>query len=110
MSAAHVAAEVITALGGLTGAGAIITSTAALLEARRVRASVEPNHGDSMADAVRRIEASVDDLRDDMRSLDHRLGHELGEVKRVADREHADHAERLRALEARATALPGPRR
>lgn len=101
--------EVIGAVGGLGGLGALVTGVASLLEARRVRSSVEPNHGSSLADAVRRTEAAIAEIRDDVRSLDHRLGYELGEVRRAADREHADYDARLRVLEARATALPRAR-
>lgn len=96
--------EVIGAVGGLGGLGALVTGVASLMEARRVRSSVEPNHGSSLADSVRRTEVAIAEIRDDMRSLDHRLGHELGEVRRAADREHADYDARLRALEARASA------
>ncbi len=96
----HALSEVAAALGGLGGIGAIITSTAALLEARRTRANVEPNHGGSLADSIHRAEAAISEIRDDVRSLDHRLGYELGEVRRAADREHADYDARIRRLEA----------
>lgn len=105
----HALSEVAAALGGLGGAGAIITGIAALREARRVRTSVEPNHGSSLADAARRTEAAIAEIRDDVRSLDHRLGYELGEIRRTADLDRADYDARLRALEARATALPRAR-
>ena len=97
----HALSEAAAALGGLGGIGAIITSTAALLEARRTRANTEPNHGSSLADAVARTETTIAGIRDDMRSLDHRLGYELGEVRRMADREHADYDARIRRLEAK---------
>jgi hypothetical protein len=106
----HALSEVAAALGGLGGAGAIITGIAALREARRVRSSVEPNHGSSLADAARRTEAAIAEIRDDVRSLDHRLGYELGEIRRGADREHADYDTRLRALESRSAPVPRARR
>ncbi|MCI6556215.1 hypothetical protein [Schaalia hyovaginalis] len=79
--------DLVAALGGLTGLGALITSTAGLIETRR---RLRPNHGSSVADGVRRTEDAV-------RSL----GHQVGELHRVMDREHADYDARLRALEAR---------
>lgn len=97
----HALSEVAAALGGLGGIGAIITSSAALLEARRTRTSVEPNHGSSLADAAHRTEAAIAEIRDDVRSLDHRLGYELGEIRRTADLDRADYDARIRRLEAR---------
>lgn len=79
--------ELVAALGGLSGLGALITSTAGLIETRR---RLRPNHGSSVADGVARLE-------DATRSL----GHQIGELHRVMDREHADYDARLRGLEAR---------
>lgn len=90
--------EVIAALGGLGGLGALITSTAGLIETRR---RLRPNHGSSVADAVARIETAQAKQGDDLRDLRAFVGHEIGEVRRDASREHADYDERLRALEAR---------
>ena len=53
------AAEVITALGGLGGVAAIVTSAATLIQARRIHAQVSPNHGSSLADAVNRTDAKT---------------------------------------------------
>lgn len=51
--------EVITALGGLGGVAAIVTSAATLIQARRIHAQVSPNHGSSLADAVSRLEDAL---------------------------------------------------
>lgn len=51
--------EVITALGGLGGVAAIVTSAATLIQARRIHAQVIPNHGSSLADAVSRLEDAL---------------------------------------------------
>jgi chromosome segregation ATPase len=53
------AAEVITALGGLTGLSTVVASVATLIQARRIRAQVSPNHGSSLADAVNRTDAQA---------------------------------------------------
>lgn len=79
--------EVIAALGGLGGLGALITSTAGLIETRR---RLRPNHGSSVADGVGRLEDAIGSL-----------GHQVGEIRRSMDREHADYDARIRALEAR---------
>ena len=92
--------EVIGAVGGLGGLGALVTGVASLLEARRVRSSVEPNHGSSLADSIHRAEAAISEIRSDVRSLDHRLGYELGEIRRTADLDRADYDARIRRLEA----------
>lgn len=90
-------------LGGLAGIAAVIT---AIMTGRRrdddvkaVRAQVEPNHGSSLADAIRRIETGQDALREDLGDLSRRLGHEIGEVRRDLADARRDHDERLRALE-----------
>ena len=49
-------AEVITALGGLTGVSTVVASVATLIQARRIHARVSPNHGSSISDATQRIE------------------------------------------------------
>lgn len=77
--------DALVSLGGLAGLGALITSTAGLIETRR---RLRPNHGSSVADGVRRTEDAV-------RSL----GHQVGEIRRSMDREHADYDARIRALE-----------
>lgn len=79
--------DALVSLGGLAGLGALITSTAGLIETRR---RLRPNHGSSVADGVGRLEDAV-------RSL----GHQVGEIRRSMDREHSDYDARLRALEAR---------
>lgn len=93
----------LSSLGGLAGLAAVI---AAILSGRRqdadvraVRAQVEPNHGSSLADAIRRIETGQDALREDLGDLSRRLGHEIGEVRRDLADARRDHDERLRALE-----------
>lgn len=107
-------ADVLRALsdmGGLAGLAAVITSLATLRrtenqhakrravdDARWLTVSTElqPNHGSSLRDAVARIEHSVDALREDHTDLSRRLGHEMGDIRRARDREHADISERLR--------------
>lgn len=120
-----VAAEVITALGGLGGAAAIITSTATLIQTRRIHARVSPNHGSSISDTTARIEdalaahgvaihrieveqtrQSTDVLiaRHSIESLAREvkgMGHEIGDLRSTRDREHADYDKRIRRLESR---------
>lgn len=91
MSNAPAAVEIIAAIGGLGGLGAALSAVASLMEARRVRASIPA--------AADRTEEAIDALRSDVRALDRRIGHELGEIRRAADREHADYDARLRRLE-----------
>lgn len=93
MSGTGVLDELVS-LGGLTGLGALITSTAGLIETRR---RLRPNHGSSVADGVRRIEDAVKSL-----------GHQIGEVKSDLADERRDRrawdeslSDRLQALEAR---------
>ncbi len=64
------AAEVITALGGLGGVAAIVTSAATLIQARRIHAQVSPNHGSSLADAVNRTEAKTSAAADAVSRLE----------------------------------------
>lgn len=91
------------AVGGLSGLAAVLAALRELrtsrVDVRAVRAQVEPNHGSSLADSVRRTEASVTDLS-------RRMGHELGEIRRdvqgVRDDLRAarsDHESRLERLE-----------
>ena len=93
MSDASAVVEVITAVGGLGGLGAALSAVAALMEARRVRASIPA--------AATRTEEAIDALRSDGRAIDRRIGHELGEIRRASDREHADYDARIRELEHR---------
>lgn len=65
--------EALAALGGLPGVAALVTSLATLagiLKVKKDTAQLTPNHGSSLADAVKRIE-------DTQRSH----GHQLGEIK-----------------------------
>lgn len=118
-----VAAEVITALGGLGGAAALITSAATLIQTRRIHARVSPNHGSSISDATARIEQALDDHGDAIRRIEAEqtrqsadvliarhsveslarevkgLGHEIGDLRVTRDREHADYDTRIHALE-----------
>ena len=120
-----VAAEVITALGGLGGAAALITSAATLIQTRRIHARVSPNHGSSISDATARIEQALDDHGDAIRRIEAEqtrqsadvliarhsveslarevkgLGHEIGDLRVTRDREHADYDTRIHALETR---------
>lgn len=120
-----VAAEVITALGGLGGAAALITSAATLIQTRRIHARVSPNHGSSISDATARIEEALDAhgdaihrieaeqtrqsadvliARHSIESLSREvkgLGHEIGDLRTTRDREHVDYDARIRSLEGR---------
>lgn len=119
------AAEVITALGGLGGAAALITSIATLIQTRRIHARVSPNHGSSISDATARIEEALDAhgeaihrieeeqtrqsadvliARHSIESLAREvkgMGHEIGDLRSTRDREHADYDKRIRSLENR---------
>lgn len=116
-------AEVITALGGLTGLSTVVASVATLIQARRIHARVSPNHGTSISDATQRIEdklaahgetirrieteqtkqsADVLIARHSVESLAREvkgLGHEIGDLRATRDREHGDYDTRIRALE-----------
>lgn len=120
-----VAAEVITAFGGLGGAAALVTSAATLTQTRRIHARVSPNHGSSISDATARIEEALDvhgeaihrieseqtrqsaDVliaRHSIESLTREvkgMGHEIGDLRSTRDREHADYDARIRSLEGR---------
>lgn len=116
-------AEVITALGGLTGLSTVVASVATLIQARRIHARVSPNHGTSISDATQRIEdklaahgetirrieteqtkqsADVLIARHSVESLAREvkgLGHEIGDLRKTRDREHGDYDTRIRELE-----------
>jgi hypothetical protein len=64
------AAEVITALGGLSGLSAVIASIATLIQAKRIREQVSPNHGSSLADAVNRTDAKTAETADSIARLE----------------------------------------
>ena len=122
---ASVAAEVITALGGLGGAAALITSAATLIQTRRIHARVSPNHGSSISDAAARIEEALDAHGDAIHRIETEqtkvsadvliaqhsfesltrevkgIGHEIGDLRATRDREHADYDKRIRRLESR---------
>lgn len=89
--------------GGMAGLAAIVTALGTLRRQEKgmaaVRAELEPNHGSSMKDAMGRIEKQLYTLSDRVESLDHRLGHEIGDMRRSADTAHADLAARIRHLE-----------
>ncbi|MCD4549666.1 flagellar motor protein [Schaalia sp. lx-260] len=53
-------ADILQALGGFTGLGALIAATATWRQMR-------PNHGSSMKDAITRVERGL-------KTLDHRIG------------------------------------
>ena len=119
------AAEVITALGGLGGAAALITSIATLIQTRRIPARVSPKPGSSISDATARIEEALDAhgeaihrieeeqtrqsadvliARHSIESLAREvkgMGHEIGDLRSTRDREHADYDKRIRRLENR---------
>lgn len=58
------AAEVITALGGLSGLSAVVASIATLIQARRIREQVSPAQGSSLAAAVTRTDAKTAEAAD----------------------------------------------
>lgn len=93
----------LATIGGLGGIASVLTALAALRHhrdtTRDIEAQMRPNHGTSLRDAIDRIEHGLDDLRDSHQDLTRRLGHEIGELRRTADREHADYDARLRHLE-----------
>ena len=120
-----VAAVVITALGGLGGAAALITSAATLIQTRRIHARVSPNHGSSISDATARIEEALDAHGDAIHRIETEqtkasadvliarysiesltrevkgMGHEIGDLRATRDREHGDYDARIRSLEGR---------
>ena len=120
-----VAAEIITALGGLGGAAALVTSAATLIQTRRIHARVSPNHGSSISDATARIEEAITAHGDAIRRIETEqtkasadvllarhsieslarevkgMGHEIGDLRSTRDREHADYDKRIRRLERR---------
>ena len=97
----HVA-ETITALGGLGGLAATLTSLATLLAARKTRAQLEPNHGSSVKDQLNRSERSLDEHGT---QLDHQSSQLIQITRRVDsidDHAHDTHRElyqRLAGLE-----------
>lgn len=116
-------AEVITALGGLTGLSTVVASVATLIQARRIHARVSPNHGTSISDATQRIEDKLAAHGETIRRIETEqtkqsadvlialhsveslarevkgLGHEIGDLRATRDREHGDYDTRIRALE-----------
>lgn len=77
------AAEVITALGGLGGVAAIVTSAATLIQARRIHAQVRPNHGSSLADAVNRTDAKTAETAEAISRLEDALAANGETVRRI---------------------------
>lgn len=81
-------AEIITALGGFGGLAGLVT---ALVQLRKIKAEIMPNHGSSLADAIRRTEDGIK-----------RLDHQMGEIRRDSAVTHEligkrldEHAQRL---------------
>jgi predicted RNase H-like nuclease (RuvC/YqgF family) len=77
------AAEVINALGGLGGVAAIVTSTATLIQARRINAQVSPNHGSSLADAVNRTDAKTAEAVAAVSRLEDALSSHSSAIERI---------------------------
>lgn len=118
-------AEVITALGGLTGFSSVIAAVATFVQTKRIHARITPNHGSSLSDGVDRIEAKLSEhgetiqrikseqtktaadvliARHSVESLTREvkgLGHEIGDLRVTRDREHGDYDARIRSLEGR---------
>lgn len=76
-------AEVITALGGLGGVAAIVTSAATLIQARRIHAQVSPNHGSSLADAVNRTDAKTAEAVAAVSRLEDALSSHSSAIERI---------------------------
>lgn len=77
------AAEVITALGGLSGLSAVIASIATLIQAKRIREQVSPNHGSSLADAVNRTDAKTAEAADSIARLEGTLTEHGDAITRI---------------------------
>lgn len=100
--------ETLVNLGGFAGIAAVLAAIPALRKiGRNSKTAAEearPNHGSSMRDAVIRIEATVQGMRDTQKAH----GHQLGEIKQdsmearklLADRLN-EHGTRLENLEKR---------
>lgn len=117
-------AEVITALGGLTGFSSVIAAVATFVQTKRIHARITPNHGSSLSDGVDRIEAKLSEHGETIRRIESEqtmtaadvliarysveslarevkgLGHEIGDLRSTRDRDHGDYDERIRKLEA----------
>lgn len=117
-------AEVITALGGLTGFSSVIAAVATFVQTKRIHARITPNHGSSLSDGVDRIEAKLSEHGETIRRIETEqtktaadaliarhsveslarevkgLGHEIGDLRSTRDRDHGDYDERIRKLEA----------
>ena len=117
-------AEVITALGGLTGFSSVIAAVATFVQTKRIHARITPNHGSSLSDGVDRIEAKLSEHGETIQRIESEqtktaadvliarysveslarevkgLGHEIGDLRSTHDRDHGDYDERIRKLEA----------
>lgn len=93
----------LASIGGLSGLAAVLVAVRGMRRhedaVQEVSAQMQPNHGSSLRDAIDRIERSQQATAERVTALDHRLGHEMGEIRRAMDREHSDYDHRLRALE-----------
>ncbi|WP_165217232.1 abortive infection family protein [Schaalia sp. ZJ1691] len=98
----HEIAEIIQALGGFGGLGAMIASFITTKKIKTVKADTEqlrPNHGSTVADSIRRIEDSV-----------HSVGHQIGEVRTDLADERRDRRAWDESLSDRVQALESKRR
>lgn len=99
----HPMAEMVTAMGGLTGLAATLTGLATLVAAHKTHAQLEPNHGSSVKDQLNRIERSLDEHGD---QLDHQSEQLLQITRRVdsidahAHDSHSEIRKRITVLEA----------
>lgn len=95
------------ALGGLGGLGATLTALASLITAVKVKRDTRlllPDHGNSVADKINRIEKNVEVLTATVQGLDERtksIGHQVGEIRRDLSDSASDHDRRLDRLDSR---------
>lgn len=76
-------AEVITALGGLSGLSAVIASLATLVQAKRIREEVGTNHGSSIADAVTRTSTKTEEAADRIARMEDTLSAHGDTITRI---------------------------
>lgn len=76
----------LASIGGLSGLAAVLVAVRGMRRhedaVQEVADQMQPNHGSSLRDAIDRIEQSQQATAERVTALDHRLGHEMGEVRR----------------------------
>jgi len=85
------------------GLATLIAAIAAIYKTRAELAGLNnqfhPPGEDSLRDEIQSIKHTVEKNDDNITSLDHRLGHEIGEIRDDMRQIHEDHAARIRRLE-----------